>query len=171
MSLIVVDVESDGPIPGPYSMVCFGAVLVDRPEHSFYGQTKPINEKWDPEALEISGFSREDHLTFPDPKIIMESFRSWIYAVSDNRPVMISDNIAYDWQWINWYFHNFIGNNPFGFSGRRIGDIYSGLMKDIHQTNKWKYFRKTKHTHNPVDDARGNVEALNYMFDNMGLKR
>ncbi len=24
----MVDVESDGPIPGDYSMICFGAVLV-----------------------------------------------------------------------------------------------------------------------------------------------
>ena len=29
MSLIVVDVESDGPIPNRYSMVCFGAVVVE----------------------------------------------------------------------------------------------------------------------------------------------
>jgi hypothetical protein len=30
MSYIMVDVESDGPIPGGYSIVCFGAVLVDK---------------------------------------------------------------------------------------------------------------------------------------------
>ena len=29
MSFIVVDVESDGPIPYYYSMVCFGAVIVE----------------------------------------------------------------------------------------------------------------------------------------------
>ena len=29
MSLIVVDVEADGPIPGKYSMVCLGAVVVE----------------------------------------------------------------------------------------------------------------------------------------------
>ena len=29
MSYIVVDVEADGPIPHIYSMVCFGAVVVD----------------------------------------------------------------------------------------------------------------------------------------------
>ena len=26
----MVDVESDGPIPGDYSMICFGAVVVDK---------------------------------------------------------------------------------------------------------------------------------------------
>jgi len=35
MSLVIVDVESDGPIPAEYSMVCFGAVLFDDPGRSF----------------------------------------------------------------------------------------------------------------------------------------
>ena len=56
----MVDIESDGPIPGDYSMVCFGAVVVEPGlEKTFYGQTKPISGKWIPEALAISGFSRE----------------------------------------------------------------------------------------------------------------
>lgn len=28
MTYVMVDIEADGPIPGDYSMVCFGAVLV-----------------------------------------------------------------------------------------------------------------------------------------------
>ena len=28
----------------------------------------------------------------------------------------------------------------------------------------WKKFRKTKHTHNPVDDAKGNAEALKHIL-------
>jgi len=75
MSFIIVDVESDGPIPAEYSMVCFGAVLFDdRLDKSFYGKTKPISERFVPEALAISGFSREQHLGFDEPKTVMESF-------------------------------------------------------------------------------------------------
>jgi len=29
MPYVMVDIESDGPIPGDYSMVCFGAVIVE----------------------------------------------------------------------------------------------------------------------------------------------
>jgi hypothetical protein len=29
MPYVMVDVESDGPIPGDYSMICFGAILVE----------------------------------------------------------------------------------------------------------------------------------------------
>ena len=43
MSYIIVDVESDGPIPHQYSMVCFGAVVLEPTlSKTFYGKTKPI---------------------------------------------------------------------------------------------------------------------------------
>ncbi|MEM8605165.1 MAG: exonuclease, partial [Cyanobacteria bacterium P01_H01_bin.121] len=47
------------------------------------------------------------------------------------------------------------------------GSLYKGLQKDTF-TN-FKHLRKTKHTHNPVDDALGNAEALLQMKE-MGLK-
>jgi DNA polymerase III epsilon subunit-like protein len=168
MSYIVVDVESDGSIPHKYSMVCFGAVIVEPSlSKTFYGKTKPISDEWNPEALAISGFTREQHLTFDDPKVVMEKFRDWIKANSIGRPIFITDNPAYDFAWINWYFHWYLGENPFGFSARRIGDLYCGMVKDSRA--KWKHLRKTAHTHDPVDDARGNCEALLEM-QKMGLK-
>lgn len=170
MSLIVVDVEADGAIPYKYSMVCFGAVVVEPGlSKTFYGETKPISDEWNAEALAISGFSREEHLTFDEPSEVMETFAEWIKENSKGQAVFISDNLAFDWQWINFYFHYYTGKNPFGFSGRRIGDLYSGLEKDFFAASKWKRFRKTAHTHNPVDDALGNAEAL-LKIREMGLK-
>lgn len=168
MSLIVVDVESDGPIPHKYSMVCFGAVIVDdKLDKTFYGETRPVSPNWLPEALAISGFTREQHIEFDDPKDVFEEFAEWIVKDSHNgRPVMISDNPAYDFAWINYYFHYYLGKNPFGYSARRIGDLYCGLTKNGH--NSWKHLRKTKHDHNPVHDAKGNAEAILEM-KKMGL--
>ena len=170
MSLIVVDIESDGPIPHKYSMVCFGAIVVEPSlSKTFYGETCPISDEWIPQALAISGFSREQHLTFDDPTEVMQNFKTWLAANSTNQPVFISDNLAFDWQWINYYFHYFTGSNPFGFSGRRIGDLYAGLVKDYFKASEWKKFRQTTHTHNPVDDDKGNAEAL-LKIREMGLK-
>ena len=121
MSCIMIDIESDGPIPGDYSMVCFGAIIVE-PElkRTFYGKLKPI-----------------------------------------------SDNNGFDWQFINWYFHHFTGSNPFGFSSTNLGSLYKGIVRDTSQN--FKHLRKTRHTHHPVDDARGNAEAL-LVMKVMGLK-
>ena len=127
MSYIVVDVESDGEYPDTltgYSMVCFGAVVVEPSlSKTFYGKTAPISNNWEPEALSSSGFSRTEHVSFNNPQEVMKSFYDWVIHNSKGRPIFISDNLAYDWSFINWYFHKFIGENPFGYSGRRIGVI------------------------------------------------
>ena len=168
MSYIVVDVEADGKIPPYASMISFGAVIVKEGlTKTFYSKLKPISDKWDQKALSVSGFSREDTLLFNDPKSEIERFAEWIKENSIGKPIFISDNLAFDWSWINWYFHHFYGSNPFGFSGRRIGDLFCGFYKDSHY--QWKKHRKTKYTHHPVDDAKGNAEALLYLVE-QGLK-
>jgi hypothetical protein len=75
--------------------------------------------------------------------------------------VMISDNPAFDFMWLACFFDTFAEPNPFGHSARRIGDFYAGLTNDWRGANrKWKRLRVTPHTHNPVMDALGNVEAF-----------
>jgi hypothetical protein len=170
MTWFVVDVESDGPSPMRYSMVCFGAVPVGRhEEQSFYGQTAPIHGTWVQEALAVSGFTREQHVAFDDPQAVMKRFVEWIDTTTVGSPVFVSDNNGYDWQFINGYLHYFVGRNPFGHSSRRIGDLYAGLKGRASAASEWKRLRKTAHTHHPVDDARGNAEALAAMRD-LGLK-
>ncbi|MGV3660788.1 MAG: exonuclease [Prosthecobacter sp.] len=169
MSYIMVDIESDGPIPGDYSMICFGAVVVEEGlQRTFYGQLRPISEKFIPEALAVSGFTREEAMAFPEPAEVMCSFAAWLASISKERLMFISDNNGFDWQFINWYFHHFTGKNPFGFSSTNLGSLYKGMMKDTFVT--FKHLRRTKHTHHPVDDAKGNAEALLTMKNEMGLK-
>lgn len=169
MAYIMVDIESDGPIPGDFSMISFGAVLVDdQLDKTFYGKLKPISDKFIPEALAISGHSREEVLTFDEPKMVMDKFANWIMETCKDRPIFISDNNGFDWMFICWYFHHFTGTNPFGFSSQNLGSLYKGIEKDTFKT--FKHLRKTKHTHNPVDDAKGNAEALLTMKNEMGLK-
>lgn len=169
MTFIMVDVEADGPIPGDYSMISFGAVVVNQGLHqTFYGKLKPISEKWIPEALAVSGHSREQTLTFDEPVSVMRRFAEWIRKVSKDQPRFIADNNGFDWQFINWYFHHFIGVNPFGFSSTNLGSLYKGLEADMFAN--FKHLRQTKHDHNPVNDAKGNAEALLAMIQRYDLK-
>lgn len=165
----MIDVESDGPIPGDYSMICFGAVIVN-PEldTTFYGQLRPISDKYVEQALAVSGFSREQTLAFPDPELEMRRFSQWVVDHGGKRPMFVSDNNGFDWQFINWYLHHFTGQNPFGHSSTNLGSLYKGMVKDMFVN--FKHLRKTKHTHHPVDDARGNAEAMLHMEQQMGLK-
>jgi len=172
MSYISVDIEADGQCPGLYNMVCFGAVVV-RPglTDTFYGETAPVfPDKWDPEALAVSGFTHEQHLAFSQPEEVMRNFAAWLEKVNtgNRRPMFIADNNGFDWQYINWYFHRFLGKNPFGFSSTNLGSLYKGLVNDAHKN--FKHLRKTRHDHNPVNDAKGNAEALLHMQSEMGLR-
>lgn len=163
---VIVDVEADGPCPGLYSMVSFGAVLLSGPENdwkTFYsGVMQPLTfANFVPEALAVSGHSREDCLNGARPLDVMRNFDTWVREHCD-RPMFYSDNNGFDWQFINYYFHCFVGSNPFGYSSTNIGSLYKGLEKDLRAN--FKKLRRTKHTHHPVDDARGNAEALEVML-------
>ncbi|HKY52944.1 MAG TPA: 3'-5' exoribonuclease [Anaerolineales bacterium] len=169
MSYVMVDVETDGPIPADYSMICFGAVIIDETlNKTFYGQLRPISEGWISEALKVSSFTREETMHFDDPKEVMIRFNDWLNLNRKNSLVFISDNNGFDWQFINYYFHHFLGSNPFGHSSMNLGSLYKGLVKDT--SLNFKRLRKTKHTHNPMEDAIGNAEALLHMRRKMDLK-
>lgn len=167
---IIVDVEADGPCPGIYSMISFGAVVFDhRGEftQTFYGQLRPMTDYYIEEALKVSGFTREETEEFPEPAETMKAFADWLKEVSPGQPFFLSDNNGFDWQFINYYFHYFLEENPFGHSSTNIGSLYKGMEKSMF--GNFKHLRKTKHTHHPVDDAKGNAEAL-FAMKRMGLK-
>ncbi|MCB1317554.1 MAG: hypothetical protein KDK34_23520 [Leptospiraceae bacterium] len=158
MSIFMIDIEADGPIPGDYSMVCFGAVLVREPlDCTFYGRLKPISNEHVPEMLAISGFTRAETMQFPEPRAVLIEFRNWIEENSRGRPMFMSDN-PFDWMFMCWYFHHFLGENPFGIGGHNLGSLYKGVVRNFFEN--FKHLRRTPHTHNPVDDAKGNAEAL-----------
>lgn len=166
--LVVVDLETDGNLLGTNSMVCFGAVIVeDGLKRTFYGKTRPISSEYDPEALAVSGFSREEHESFDDPKEVMERFEKWLKENINGKPTLISDNNGFDASWINWYFIKYLGKNPFGWSSRRMTDLICGYENNLYF--KWKWMRDTVHDHNPVSDALGNAEVL-LKYKKKGLK-
>ena len=157
---VVVDCEADGPAPALYSMVCFAAVVVEPGlSRTFYGETAPITDRHIPEVLAISGLTRAQHESFDDPEIAMTRFAQWLDQLN-GEPVFVSDNNGFDWQWINYYLHRYVGRNAFGHSSRRIGDLWSGFNRSMNGSSGYKTFRKTPHDHNPLNDVIGNAEAL-----------
>ena len=150
MSLIFVDVEADfnSPCPGiGPGMTEFGAVEF-KTLTTFHGKlSEPL----------------PDMRVTEDWRLVFKQFSEWLLLFK-GRSIFVSDNPAYDFPWINYHFHYLFGSNPFGHSARRIGDFYAGLVGDFYKSNDWKHLRITKHDHNPVHDAMGNVEAVKRML-------
>jgi DNA polymerase III epsilon subunit-like protein len=172
MSWITVDIEADGPIPGDFSMIEIGAVVVDVAtkdlSRRFSANLRPISEKFHPEALAISGYTREQTMAFERPEKVMTDFAEWIAREGGDSPRFIADNNGFDWMFTCWYFHHFLGKNPFGYSSTNLGSFYKGVERDF--AKSFKGYRKTTHTHKAVDDALGNAEAFLTILDRFRVK-
>jgi hypothetical protein len=123
------DVETDGPIPGPFSMLSFALVYAGafdglkftRPasyEQNFYAEIKPISDNFDPEALRVNGMDRERLLREgQSPETAMKAASDWIQRIAGNgKPVLVAYPLSFDWSWLYWYFVRFCSESPFNYS-------------------------------------------------------
>lgn len=158
MSVVFVDCEAFGGCPGLGRLTEFGAVE-EKTRRTFHGfilesSPDPANPAV-PLRVEITD---ADYYALARP-----AFKLFALWLGLPRPVMVSDNPAFDWQWINDGFLRTMGVNPFGHSARRLGDYYAGLVGDWRAAQRWKSLRVTPHDHSPVNDAMGNLEAFERM--------
>ena len=129
-----VDIEADGPIPGPYSMVSLGACVAGTydgatftahpPErHTFYAELRPISDQWVPEALAVSGFSRERRSTAWTPRPGWSDFVAWVEEMcaehGRGHAVFAAYPLGFDWLFTYWYLMAYAGRSPFSH-GRHI---------------------------------------------------
>ena len=167
---IVVDTEASGPCPMYGDVISIGAVIVEPGLSRVFRSPnmRPIFDKYNEGAYASIGMTREEHLASPATIIEgFELFNDWLVKnqEGDERMTLLSDNPAFDWQWINFGFHHAMGRNPLGHSARRIGDMWAGLKGRENDHSSWKRLRKTRHSHDPLDDAMGNAEAYLAIWD------
>jgi DNA polymerase III epsilon subunit-like protein len=127
---VSVDVETAGPIPGEYSLLSIGACDVDNEDRTFSCELKPINRNADPAALKVTGMSLDVlERTGLAPEEAMEQFDVWATSLARDCEslVFVGFNAPFDWSFVNYYFHRFLGRNPFGFTALDIKAYYMGM--------------------------------------------
>ena len=177
------DVETDGPIPGPYSMLSLGIVVAGtfdgetftRPSErqTFYRELRPISDQWEPKALEVNGLDRSSLLkSGADPAIAMTDAVEWIQSQSQGgEPVLVAYPLSFDWTWLYWYFMNFIKFSPFNHS--RCFDIKTAYAVKAHVPISGSGRAKLPghllpsdpHTHNALNDALEQAEIFARVFE------
>ena len=169
---ISVDIEASGPIPGEYSMLSLGACVVGRPQQSFYMELKPDSPKHDPEALDVTGLNL-DELTRVGlaPADAMKKLAAWITEIGGNeaKPILVGLNAPFDWSFVNYYFHKYLGENPFGFTALDIKAYYMGVFNLEWKQTKSSHMvaelmPRSVSTHNALDDARHQAELFALML-------
>ena len=171
---ISVDIEASGPIPGEYSMLSLGAAVVNDISKTFYIELKPINDNYIQRALEVSKLSMNElKLRGIEPAKAMKDFEEWINevcaSIGNARPVFVAFNATFDWSFINYYFHKFLGRNPFGISGLDIKAYYMGMKhcswgETVKKKIDMQFKSARKHTHNALDDAIEQAEIFEKMI-------
>lgn len=170
MTYFMLDVEANGQPPAVGEMSAFGCIAIPKyyaiEPVKYYGFLGILNRELygdrpkTSDRVECVMAGETDFIE--SPKMIMESFNDWIKTFTVKQPMFISDNNGWDYQWINFYFWKYLGYNPFGHSSTNLGSLYKGLVKNFRKN--FKYLRKTKHDHNPCNDALGNVEAFIHLL-------
>ena len=178
---ISVDVETDGPIPGPYSMLSLGMAYCGRfdgrsleitphPTKTFYIELSPISDTFENEALHVNGLDRKRLCSEGvHPEHAMSRAAAWIDEVSgDNRPIFVAYPASFDWLWVHWYFMRYTRfGSPFGHSG--CFDLKTAVSVKgrvpISRASKSQlppsFQSDLPHTHNALDDA---LEQANIFF-------
>ncbi|MGW1213899.1 3'-5' exoribonuclease domain-containing protein [Streptomyces sp. NPDC002499] len=176
-----VDIEADGPIPGPYSMLSFGAAVAgvqdadgftasDPERRTFYRELHPISEEFVPEALAVSGLDRERLRTEgAEPAVALGEFTEWVREVAAEagaQPVMCGYPASYDWTFLYWYLIRFTSSSPFGHSGcldmKTLYATKAGvpLRAVAKGTMPRHLLSRRRHTHHALDDAVEQAELL-----------
>lgn len=169
---ISVDIEADGPIPGPYSLLSLGAAVAgvqdadgftaaDPEQHTFYRELRPISEEFVPEALAVSGLDRERlSREGAEPAVVMAEFTDWVREVGAGaQPVMCGYPAPYDWMFLYWYLIRFTGSSPFGHSGcMDMKTLYATkarvpLRTVAKGTMPRHLLSERRHTHHALNDA------------------
>lgn len=162
------DVETDGPIPGPNSMLSIGSVALSESGEvlgSFSANLEtlpealpdPSTEQWwkgHPEAWKACREAQKD------PSEVMEDFSQWVKSLSSyGKPVFVGFPAGFDFMFVYWYLIRFTGKSPFSFSaldGKSFAMALLGTrFRESVKRNYPKQWMpvKGKHTHIALEDA------------------
>lgn len=163
---VSTDIEADGPIPGPHSMLSFASAAF-RFDGTLVGtytanleqlpgavpDTKTV--EWWNQFPEAWNACRRDTRR---PETVMPEYLAWLVALP-GRPVFVGWPASWDFMWMYWYLVRFTRERPFRESALDIRSYAMGMRKTEFRRTSRTYLpkrwfdAKLAHTHVALDDA------------------
>lgn len=162
---VSTDVETDGPIPGPHSMLSFGsaAYLADKKLIGTFTANletlpgavgHPKTMAWwqkQPEAW------TECRRNLQAPENAMRHYVTWLKGLP-GKPVFVAYPAAFDFLFVYWYLIRFTGESPFSHSALDIKTYAMALLKRSYRDSTKanmpaRWFDELPHTHCALEDA------------------
>jgi hypothetical protein len=162
---ISTDVETDGPIPGPHSMLSFGsaAYTADKQLVSTFSanletlpgaSAHPKTAEWWATQPQAWAACRTD---LEAPEGAMKRYVAWIKTLA-GKPVFVAYPAGFDFLFVYWYLMRFVGESPFSHSALDMKSYAMAVLKTGYRDSTKKnmprqWFDKMPHTHVALDDA------------------
>ena len=163
---VSTDVEADGPIPGPHSMLSFASVAYDEdgvevgtfsanlmqlPE----AQPHDVTMAWWAKQQDAWAACRTD---LQAPHDAMHAYVQWLRTLP-GKPVFVAYPAGFDFTFVHWYLVRFTGESPFSHSALDVKSFAMALLGTRYRdTAKQRmpraWFGPQRHTHVALDDAR-----------------
>lgn len=160
------DVETDGPIPGPNSMLSMGSAAFTA-EGKLLGTFSanldllpgasgdPSTMDWWKTQPKAWAEARKDPR---NPAEVMSDFTGWVESFSGS-PVFVGYPATFDFMFVYWYLIYFTKRSPFSFSALDIksftmAELQSNFRESTKKNMPRRWFKATnKHSHVAVEDA------------------
>ena len=162
---VSTDVEADGPIPGPHSMLSFAsaAYTADKRLIATFSanlemlegaSAHPVQAAWWATQPDAWAACRKD---LQDPAAALVAYVEWVEALP-GKPVFVAMPAGFDFTFMFWYMMRFAGRCPFSWSALDIKTLafaMTGLpyRKCIKPRFPKHWFDDHPHTHVALDDA------------------
>ncbi|MBO3462285.1 3'-5' exoribonuclease [Aetokthonos hydrillicola Thurmond2011] len=163
---VSTDIEADGPIPGPHSMLSIGSAAYTAEKQLVAtfsanletlpgAQGHPTAMKWwseqQPEAWAACRANPKP------PQEVMQSYHSWLVALP-GKPIFVGYPAAFDFMFVYWYLMNFVGESPFKHSALDIRSYAMAYLKRNYKESgkenlPAEWFEDLPLTHVALDDA------------------
>ena len=163
---VSTDVETDGPIPGPHSMLSIGSAAYTADEQLIATFTAnldtlpsasghPDTMAWwqtEPEAWAAC------RVNLQSPEAAMKAYLDWLKTLP-GKPVFVAYPVAFDFMFVYWYLIRFTGESPFAHSALDIKTLAIVLLNKPYRESTKRNMPKRwfdaglPHTHTALDDA------------------
>lgn len=162
---VSTDIETDGPIPGPNSMLSFAsaAFLGDKTMIGTFSANLTLlpGASGDPKTMawwaQNQGAWEASRTNLREPADAMKEYVNWIKSLP-GRPVFVAYPAGFDFLFVYWYLIQFAGESPFSFSALDIKTYAAAMLKvpyreAVKRNMPKAWFDDVPHTHVALDDA------------------
>lgn len=181
---VSVDIEATGPAPALNSMISLGAVAFYKGKEiaSFEANIRELPEatrdpstmSWWRDHQEAWDYAQQNQ---EHPSHVMLRFNDWVKNLP-GRPIFLAYPAGFDFTFVYWYFHAFVGSCPFTFSALDMKSYAMACLKTPYSETVKRNFPVewqdpagvVKHNHHAVDDAREQGEMFMRITESNGHK-